>query len=178
LAAAIENPVINSPFTEPAKHFRVVDGQVTGEIEPRRRPSEFFVPVARPRKTTPQLSLQFGGDVRQQQNEIVNEIRGSVARWRQQDYPHVTSVTRDLLAHWRADDRGRRLFFAQVEAAETAIYLTEAAEKLGDTKALNAIRAENAKLNGSLPRLAFKMATSSGKTAMPPGPSPGGWKSS
>jgi type III restriction enzyme len=67
----IENPVINSPFTEPAKHFRVVDRQVTGEIELRRRPSEFFVPVARPRKTTPQLALQFGGDVRQQQNEIV-----------------------------------------------------------------------------------------------------------
>ena len=53
-------------------------------------------------------------------------------------------ITRDLLAHWRAEDRERRLFFCQIEAAETAIYLTEAAEKLGDTKALNVIRAENA----------------------------------
>jgi type III restriction enzyme len=44
----IENPVINSPFIEPAKHFRVVDGLVSGEIEPKRRPSEFFVPVAKP----------------------------------------------------------------------------------------------------------------------------------
>ena len=52
-----------------------------------------------------------------------------------QDYPHITPTTRDLLAHWRAEDRERRLFFCQIEAAETAIYLTEAAERMGDTKA-------------------------------------------
>lgn len=66
----IENPVINSPFVEPQRHFTVVDGQVSGEIEPRRRPSAFFVPVARPKKASPQLSLQFGGGVKQQQNEL------------------------------------------------------------------------------------------------------------
>lgn len=163
---AIANPVINSPFREPDRHFRVADGQVTGDVEPRRRPSEFFVPVAKPRKASPQLALQFGGGARQQPNEIVNEIRGAVGRWRQQGYPHTTSVTRDLLAHWRAEDRERPLFFCQVEAAETAIYLVEAAEKLGDTKALNQIRADNARLNDSLPRLAFKMATGSGKTVV------------
>ena len=83
-----------------------------------------------------------------------------------QDYPHITARTRDLLDHWRDEDRERRLFFCQIEAAETAIYLTEAAEQLGDTKALNVIRAENAQLNGGLPRLAFKMATGSGKTVV------------
>ena len=72
---AIENPVINSPFVEPAKHFRVVDGLVSGEIEPKRRPSEFFVPVARPKKASAQLAMQFGGGTRQQQNEIINEVR-------------------------------------------------------------------------------------------------------
>ncbi len=165
-SSPIENPVINSPFVEPAKHFRVVDGQVSGAIDERRRPSEFFVPVARPKKASPQLALQFGGGVKQQPNEIVNEIRQSVSRWRIQGYPHTTSVTKELLAHWRAEDRERRLFFCQLEAAETAIYLVEAAEKTGDTKALNTIRAENARLNDSLPRLAFKMATGSGKTVV------------
>jgi type III restriction enzyme len=164
--ASIENPVINSPFTEPMRHFMVVDGQVSGDINEGRRPSEFFVPVAKPRKASPQLALQFGAGVKQQQNEIVNEIRQSVARWRLQGYPHTTGVTRELLAQWRADDRQRRLFFCQIEAAETAIYLTEAAEKSGDTKALNVIRGENARLNDSLPRLAFKMATGSGKTVV------------
>jgi len=143
--ATIENPIINSPFVEPARHFVMdADGKVTGEIETRRRPSEFFVPVARPRKLSAQLSMdQFSGPTRQQPNEIVNEIRQAVGRWRQQDYPHTTSITRDLLQHWRDEDRERRLFFCQIEAAETAIYLTEAAEKTGDTKALNVIRAEH-----------------------------------
>jgi type III restriction enzyme len=162
----IDNPVINSPFVEPAKHFRVVDGLVSGEIEPRRRLSEFFVPVAKPKKASAQLAMQFGGGTKHQPNEIVNEIRQAVGRWRLQGYPHTTPITKDLLAYWRADDRDRRLFFCQIEAAETAIYLVEAAEKVGDVKALNVIRAENARLNASLPRLAFKMATGSGKTVV------------
>ncbi len=153
---------------EPARHFVTSPaGRVTGEIAPRRRPSEFFVPVARPKKLSGQMSMdQFGGPQRQQPNEIVNEIRQSVTSWRQLGYPHITSVTRDLLQHWQGEDRERRLFFCQIEAAETAIYLTEAAEKLGDTKALNVIRSENEALNGGLPRVAFKMATGSGKTVL------------
>ena len=141
----IENPVINSPFGEPERHFVMLDGKPTGETEDRRRPSEFFVPVAQPKKkSAAQLSFdQFGPPTKQQPNEIVNEIRQAVARWRQQDYPHTTSVTKDLLAYWRDEDRERRLFFCQIEAAETAIYLTEAAEKLGDTNALNQMNARN-----------------------------------
>jgi type III restriction enzyme len=162
----IDNPVINSPFAEPKRHFRVEDGRVTGAIEERRRPSEFFVPVARPRKATPQMALEFAAGVRQQPNEIVNEIRQAVGRWRVQGYPHTTSITRELLSYWRAEERERRLFFCQIEAVETAIYLSEAAEKSADTKALNIIRDENARLNDGLPRLAFKMATGSGKTVV------------
>jgi type III restriction enzyme len=166
--ATIENPVINSPFVEPTRHFVLRDGRPTGEIDERRRPSEFFVPVAPPRRSSgAQLTLdQYGPPTKQQPNEIVNEIRQSVARWRQQEYPHTTSVTRELLAYWRDEDRQRGLFFCQIEAAETAIYLTEAAERMGDTNALNQIRLQNAALNGGLPRLAFKMATGSGKTVL------------
>jgi type III restriction enzyme len=103
--APIENPVINSPFVAPARHFVVVDGQVSSAIEERRRPSEFFVPVAKPKKASPQLALQFGAGVRQQPNKIVNEVRAAVASWRASNYPHTTSTTRDLLAYWRAEDR-------------------------------------------------------------------------
>jgi len=166
--AAIENPVINSPYVEPVRHFKTTaDGGVTGELIERRRPSEFFVPVARPKKASPQLTLDaFGPPTRQQPNEIVNEIRGAVERWRLLGYPGVTSVTRDLLAYWRSEDRERRLFFCQLEAVETVIYLTEVAEKLGDTKAINVIRAANVDLNDGLHRLAVKMATGSGKTVV------------
>jgi hypothetical protein len=76
----IDNPVINSPFVAPAQHFVTIDGQPTGVIEPRRRPSEFFVPVAPPKERGGQLTLDPFGPVRQQSNEIVNESRGSVER--------------------------------------------------------------------------------------------------
>ncbi|MBA2719521.1 MAG: DEAD/DEAH box helicase family protein [Chloroflexi bacterium] len=165
--ATIDNPIINSPFVEPARHFvTTTDGTVTGEIDTRRRPSEFFVPVAPPKKRSGQLTLDQFGPKRQQPNEIVNEIRQAVGRWRQLGYPHITTTTRDLLEHWQAEDRERRLFFCQIEAAETAIYLAEAAEKIGDTKALNVITGENATHNGGLARQAFKMATGSGKTVL------------
>jgi type III restriction enzyme len=165
--AIIENPVINTPFAEPGRHFVMEDGKPTGEIADRRRPSEFFIPVPPPRrKSAAQLTLDHYGQIRQQPNEIVNEIRQAVARWRQQGYPHTTSVTKDLLAYWQDEDRQRRLFFCQIEAAETAIYLAEAAERTGDTNALNQIRAQNAQLNGGLPRTALKMATGSGKTVV------------
>ena len=164
----IENPIINSPFVEPTRHFVTsADGEITGEIADRRRLSEFFVPIARPKKASGQLTMDaLGGPKRQLRNEIVNEIRQSVERWRQQGYGGTTTVTRDLLEHWRDPERERRLFFCQIEAAETLIYLTEVAERIGDTKALNEIRRQNATLNDGLPRLAFKMATGSGKTVL------------
>jgi hypothetical protein len=43
----IGKPVINSPYVEPARQGVVVDGQLKGDIEDRRRPSEFFAPVAK-----------------------------------------------------------------------------------------------------------------------------------
>ena len=67
---AIANPVINSPYVEPVRHFRTTaDGGVTGEIDERRRPSEFFVPVARPTKASAQLTLDaFGPPTQQRPN--------------------------------------------------------------------------------------------------------------
>jgi hypothetical protein len=62
-SGAIENPIINSPFVEPARHFATNDaGEITGDIDGRRRPSECFVPVARPRKASARLTMDaFGG---------------------------------------------------------------------------------------------------------------------
>lgn len=46
----IENPVINSPFREPTRHFRFTDEGITNEIESGRRISSYFAPIAQPRK--------------------------------------------------------------------------------------------------------------------------------
>ena len=41
-------------------------------------------------------------------------------------YPGVTRTTLELLQWWQRDGREKRLFYAQLEAAETVIFLTEA----------------------------------------------------
>nr|WP_249355529.1 hypothetical protein [Chloracidobacterium sp. D] len=46
---------------------------------------------------------------------------------REEDYPGVTSITKQLLDHWRdPEDFDARRFFCQLEAVETLIWLTEA----------------------------------------------------
>ena len=48
--AAIENPVINSPFAEPARHFHTTDsGEVTPVIVDGRRKSDYLIPIAQPK---------------------------------------------------------------------------------------------------------------------------------
>ena len=42
----IENPILNSPFQEPARHFAFDDrGVITGEILESRRRSVYFTPI-------------------------------------------------------------------------------------------------------------------------------------
>ena len=56
------------------------------------------------------------------------------------------------------------LFFCQVEALETIIYITEVAKKFGDAWVANDLHVANDTSNPGLSRCAFKMATGSGKT--------------
>jgi type III restriction enzyme len=49
-----------------------------------------------------------------------------VKAWRAEGYPGVTRTTLELLEWWRREGRRQSLFFAQVEAAETIVFLTEA----------------------------------------------------
>src|SRR2546428_297405 len=62
--------------------------------------------------------------------------------------------------------RVRKLFFCQVEALETAIYITEVAKRYGDAWIENDLRAANDASNPGLPRMALKMATGAGKTVV------------
>lgn len=83
--------------------------------------------------------------------------------WRQGGY---VGITRRLLEHWTGPDRGRRLFFCQIEALETAIYLAEVAKKYGDAWIEHELRDFNRDANPLLFRIAFKIATGGGKTAV------------
>ena len=46
----IENPIINSPFYEPTRHFRFSDEGITNEVVEGRRSSSYFIPIAKPKK--------------------------------------------------------------------------------------------------------------------------------
>ena len=76
----------------------------------------------------------------------------------------MTRTTLELLRHWRRDGREQRLFFAQLEAAETIIFLNEARADFlqgidvppeGEPEGVDAFE-----------RYACKMATGSGKTTV------------
>jgi len=163
----IENPVINSPFEEPTRHFRFGDEGITNDIVDGRRSSSYFVPIARPRKKGGQLAFDTEWiEERIQENQLINDIRSRVAQWRRNSYPGVTPTTGRLLAYWTNPEREKKLFFCQIEALETIIYLTEVAQRYGDAWIANALREGNDQSNPGLPRVAMKMATGSGKTVV------------
>ncbi|MDP2659181.1 MAG: DEAD/DEAH box helicase family protein, partial [Dehalococcoidia bacterium] len=168
--AVIENPIINLPFDEPARHFRFSDEGITNEIVDGRRVSSYFVPIARPKKkkggAQPALFDTEWTQERIKENDLVNDIRRRVALWRQGGYVGVTPTTARLIVYWTDPDREKRLFFCQNEALETAIYVTEVAKKYGDAWIENKLREANDTSNPGLPRTAFKMATGAGKTVV------------
>ena len=101
---------------------------------------------------------------------IINEVRGYVDAWRQLSPSQwqVTPETARLLQHWRHHEfSGVRPFFCQVEAAETAIWLTEVAPQSARGKrVLDHLAAANKDANPELMRLALKLATGAGKTTV------------
>ncbi len=163
----IENPVINSPFAEPKKHFRFSDEGITNEISEERRISSYFIPIAQPKKKSTQLSFETEWTKdRLEENVFINQVRARVANWRRAGYLGVTRTTRSLLKYWTRAERERKLFFCQIEALETIIYITEVAAKSNDNWIENTLRLKNEQANAPLYRMALKMATGSGKTVV------------
>jgi type III restriction enzyme len=163
----IENPVLNSPFKEPTRHFRFSEEGITSEVVDSRRVNSYFVPIPKPKKKGAQLAFdtEWTQD-RVEENVFINRIRFQVQLWRTGGYRGVTKTTRQLLDHWKNPERERKLFFCQIEALETAIYITEVAGKSSDAWIRNTLKEVNATANPLLERMAFKMATGSGKTVV------------
>jgi type III restriction enzyme len=162
----IENPILNSPFEEPRRHFKFTEDGITDEIVESRRVSQYFIPIPRPKKKSPkQLSFetQWTAD-RIEENRLINSIREGVSKWRKGGYIGITKTTARLLEYWKRPEREHKLFFCQIEALETAIWIAEVAGKYGEAWIENRLREENAHSNSLLYRIAFKMATGSGKT--------------
>jgi len=142
-----DHPILNSPYAYPARHWELDEqGQPTQRILDSRRRAEFITPIPSPRKRTrsdAQQQLVFnegkGLSTPAQQYEqtaaMINAVRQQVDQWRRLPQPHqwqVTPETARLLQHWRQHQFSNiRPFFCQVEAVETAIWLTEVAPHTG-----------------------------------------------
>ena len=155
------HPIINSPYEPPQWHWTLNQrGVATEPAIPGRRPSMGITPVPSPKAGARQASFD------DQSNELtlVNIIRDAVANWRTKGYPNVTNATSRLLRHWRSNQPEPKLFFAQLEAIETLIYLYEVAGS--QSYAWEQLAKANLDYNDALRRVAVKMATGTGKTAV------------
>ena len=178
-----ERPILNSPYAIPRRHWELDDaGQPTQRITESRRRAEFITPIPKPRKQkgrNRQESLLFdegqGLSTQGQQyahTAIINGVRAEVDKWRALPNPNdwrVSPETARLLQHWRQHPfSGVRPFFCQIEAVETAIWLTEVAPQLGKSgeRFLEHLASANQEANPDLMRLALKLATGAGKTTV------------
>ena len=153
MTSGIDRLVICSPYEMPGEHWRYNRSSGGHELAPGRRPAG-YVRAAPPSGRSADDQGEF------RPLGLPNLVRARVDRWRAAGYPGVTGTTRRLLAHWRdAEARPERLFFCQIEAMETIIWMTESDES------------ERAGLDvpgdgGEFRRLCMKMATGTGKTVV------------
>src|SRR5712692_436658 len=175
-------PILNSPYEYPPRHWELdATGQPTRKIVERRREAAFVTPIPKPRKRKggpEQAQLVYGeakdlSDEKQQYdvNAVINSVRAQVGAWRRIPDPsrwNVTPETARLLQHWRHHEfSSTRPFFCQVEAAETAIWLTEVAPEIAAGRGfIEHLKNANAEANPELMRLALKLATGAGKTTV------------
>ncbi|HQZ27648.1 MAG TPA: DEAD/DEAH box helicase family protein, partial [Verrucomicrobiales bacterium] len=176
-----DHPILNSPYECPQRHWELdADGQPTRQIIADRRKAKFITPIPKAKKrkgATAQAELGLddgtGLSTTDQNYDLtsrINEIRGYVNTWRNllPNQWQVTPETQRLLEHWRHHKfSGVRPFFCQVEAAETAIWLTEVAPlSTAGKRILSHLDSANKDANPELMRLALKLATGAGKTTV------------
>jgi type III restriction enzyme len=154
-AFEVAEPILSSPFEEPPEHWWIEEGKLP-ERRPRRRPAGYFYrdPLAPPADDE---AFTRGEWV---ELEAVNRIRERLTQWRSEGCPGATRTTSELIEYWRREGREWPLFFAQLEAAETVIFLKEARADL--LQGIDVPLEEG----GSFIRNACKMATGSGKTTV------------
>ena len=151
--ATIDRLIINSPYAESSRYWRYERERQRFDLAEGRRPAGYMVASGNTRSfDDPGIFVEI---------PLVNRIRKRVRAWREAGYPGVTGITKRLLEHWTDPEEfeTRRFFFCQLEAAETLIWLTEAAdaEKVG---------LEIPSDGGAFERLCAKMATGAGKTVV------------
>lgn len=160
----VPEPILNSPFAEPQAHWLIREGESPRQMLGRRKAGYFFRPPERADEADPHAARGLFVEL-----ATVNLIRDRLKAWLEQGRPGITRTTRELLDYWTREGRSSRIFFAQREAAETIVFLTEARpdflqgidiplDEPGEDRIAQGFRAFR--------RLGCKMATGSGKTTV------------
>jgi type III restriction enzyme len=152
-SASIDQLIICSPYETPGEHWKYNRETRRFSREPGRRSAGYI------RASDASKSFDDPGEF--VELPLVNKIRPRVEKWRSEDYPGASGITKRLLQHWRDPEQreSKRFFFCQLEAIETLMWLAEApeSERVG-------IKVPGD--GGEFTRLCSKMATGSGKTIL------------
>ncbi len=162
----VAEPILCSPYEEPTAHW-VYDADTGRPVrQGGRRVAGYWMEAYG--TTDEQLALSITREEGWSTLPLVEKLRSDVKRWRASGYRNATNVTRQLLRYWQREGRQRPLFFCQLEAVETIIYIAEirrAKHRLGFTPALEEEDVEHLR-DADLIRYGCKMATGSGKTVV------------
>jgi len=153
MSTKIDHLIINGPYSEPTEHWAYLSETQSFERRDGRRPAGYWRSTGNNRK-----GLDDQGEF--VELALVNQIRPRVRAWVKAGYPNITGTTRKLLDHWvtKAERNEQQLFWCQLEAIETAIWLLEAPD--------------NERFGIDIPsdsdwiRICFKLATGAGKTVV------------
>jgi len=166
----VPTPILNSPYEEPQEYWFIREGE-SPERRQGRRPSVVYPPSDTPVKWTiePEILQRSEDFAPGYEMVLVNLVRERLEQWRADGCPGVTRVTKELIEWWRRAGRKTPLWFAQLEATEATIFLTEARQDY-----LQGIDVPLDEPNPSqqeegvkaFRRYALKMATGSGKTTV------------
>jgi len=170
------SPILSNPYLEPKFHY-ATDAEESLNYQDVREGSRVFTPDIQviPQRQGAQPSMfSVNDDPASYGTHISNLTRKKVGKWRNENYPNTARVAKELLKYWFLNPErplNKKLFFAQQDALETAVWLNEVADRSNaGNHILNILREgqqavfDNA--DNQLPRIAFKMATSSGKTVV------------
>lgn len=173
---ASDNPILNSPYEEPQLHY---DTDSEGSLDYNKickgrrifKPDSAVIPS---RQSGQKEIFGWNDDADEYGTHIINLCRKEIGKWRNEHYPNTTRVSKELLNFWFTNPERivtKKLFYAQREAVETAIWLNEVADRSNAGQhILNLLRGGQQTASNEpadqLPRIAFKMATGSGKTVV------------
>ncbi len=171
----VGKPILSSPYVEPDQHWVYDTGTGTAHIAAGRRPASFLFRYQTP---TTQARFQQSLFLEEEMEELplVNALREDIRSWRSRGYEGATEITKQLLRHWWREDRPRRLFFCQLEAVESIIFLNEIrlskkyfrGNPNFTDEHLRVLwdRPDDPRYNLLLRRMGVKMATGTGKTVV------------